>query len=160
MNPLVKAPLEQLFNTQFHTQRQLSDLHAPQAASALGRLWNDDNPQLLSQVMANSPLTRFVSSADKLMDPRKSWAQKALNLGTGVKVTDVDVDKQRAIDTRAALEDILRTHPNLSRYSAFYAKPEDEANLTPEEIKLMRLYAGQQAAAKAYAKSQRVGVRS
>ena len=110
--------------------------------------------------MANSPLTRFVSSADKLLDPRKSLAQKAANLATGVKVTDVDVDKQRAIDTRNALEQILATHPNLSRYSSFYVKPENASSLTPEEIRLMRLYSEQQAAAKAYAASQRVGIKN
>ena len=159
MNPLVKAPLEQLFNTQFHTQRQLSDLRAPAAASAIGRLFGDDNPQLLSQILANSPVTRFVSSADKLLDPRKSLAQKTLNLATGVKVTDVDVDKQRAIDTRAALEEILRQHPSLSRYSSFYVKPEDVGKLTPEELALMQLYSTQQQAAREYAKAKRIGVK-
>ena len=159
MNPLVKAPLEQLFNTQFHTQRQLSDLRAPAAASAIGSMFGDDNPQLLSQVLANSPVTRFVSSADKLLDPRKSMAQKTLNLVTGVKVTDVDVDKQRAIDTRAALEEILRQHPSLSRYSSFYVKPEDVGQLTPEEVALMQLYSTQQHAAREYAKAKRIGVK-
>lgn len=155
MNPLIKAPIEQLFNTQFHTQRQLSDLKAPQAASAIGSLFGDDNPQLLSQVLANSPATRFVSSADKLMDPRKSIAQKLLNLGTGVKVTDVDTDKQRAIDTRQALQEMMAGHPNLSRYSSFYVKPDDVKDLSPDEIELMRAYSTQQAQARAYAKTQR-----
>jgi hypothetical protein len=159
LNPLVKAPAEQLSGIQFHTQRQLADLHAPKAASAIGHLLGEDNPQMLSQVMSNSPFTRFVSSADKLMDPRKSWGQKALNLATGVKVTDVNVDKQRAIDTRNALKQIMDGHPNLSRYSSFYVKPEDAKDLTPEEIELMRAYATQQAQAKVYAKSQRIGMR-
>ncbi len=160
MNPLLKAPLEQLFDTQFHTQRRLSDLKAPTAASALGRLWNDDNPQLLSQVMANSPLTRFVTSADKLMDPRKSWSQKALNLLTGARVTDVDTDKQRAIDLRSALEEMMRGHPHLSRYQSFYVQPEDVESLTPEEIEMMRMYSGLQDQARQYAeeKRRRIGV--
>ena len=159
LNPLIKAPIEQLFNTQFHTQRQLTDLHAPQAASAVGRMFGDDNPQLLSQVMSNSPFTRFISSTDKLMDPRKSWAQKAINLATGVRVTDVNTDKQRAIDTRQALEEIMRGHPNLSRYSSFYVKPDDVQDLTPEEIGLMQAYSTQQAQAKSYAKAQRIGLK-
>lgn len=160
LNPLIKAPLEQLFNTQFHTQRALSDLKAPQAASAIGQLWNDDNPQLLSQVMANSPLTRFVSSADKLMDPRKAWWQKALNLGTGVKVTDVDVEKQRAIDTREALKQLLAQYPHLSSHTEFYVKPGDVANLSPEEIEAMRAYATQQQQTREWAAEQkRIGVR-
>ncbi|SIO38181.1 hypothetical protein SAMN05444166_4247 [Singulisphaera sp. GP187] len=159
LNPLIKAPLEQLFNTQFHTQRKLSDLQAPQTASAIGRLFGDDNPQLLGQIMSNSPLTRFFTSADKLTDPRKTWGQKLINLGTGVRVTDVDVDKQRAIDTRNALNEILGEQPNLSQYSSFYVKPEDLDKLSPEEVELMRAYATQQAQAKEYAKRQRVGIR-
>jgi hypothetical protein len=70
-------------------------------------------------------------------------------------VTDVDVDKQRAVETRAALEDIMRTHPNLSTYSSFYVKPEDVAKLTSEEILLMRNYSELQKRAKKYAKEKR-----
>jgi hypothetical protein len=159
LNPMVKAPLEQIFDTQFHTQRRLSDLKATGTASALGSLFGDDNPQWLGQVMSNSPFTRFFTTADKLADDRKSWPAKLANLLTGVNVTDVDTDKQRAIELRGALEDVMRTHPHFSRYSSFYIKPEDQASLTPEEIELMRLYSGVQDAAKAYAKQQRIGVR-
>lgn len=161
LNPLLKAPLEQLFDTQFHTQRRLSDLKAPQTASAIGRLFGDENPQLLGQIMSNSPFTRFSTSADKLTDPRKSLGQKLLNLGTGVRVTDVDVEKQRAIDTRNAVEELMRAHPNLSQYSSFYVKPEEAAKLTPEEIELMRAYSMQQDAAREYArqKRERIGLR-
>ncbi len=161
LNPVIKAPLEQLFDTQFHTQRKLSDLRAPAAASAIGRLFGDDNPQLLAQVMANTPLTRFVTSADKLIDDRKDPLTKAVNLLTGVRVTDVDTEKQRAIDTRNALEEILRGQPHLSKYTSFYVKPDQAANLTPDEVELMRLYATLQQHARDYSKQQRqsIGVR-
>jgi hypothetical protein len=75
-------------------------------------------------------------------------------------VTDVDVDKQRAIETRAALEDIMRTHPNLSTCSSFYVKPGDAAKLTPEEILLMRKYSELHDQAKKYAKQKRQSVSS
>jgi hypothetical protein len=162
MTPLIKGPLEQLFDTQFHTQRRLSDLHAPAAASAIGRMFGDDNPQLLSQVFANSPLTRFVTSADKLLDDRKNPLAKAANLLTGVRVTDVDVDRQRAIDTRNALEEILRSQPHLSRYTSFYVKPDQAANLTPEELRLMQFYSLLQQRAREHAAQERersIGVR-
>jgi hypothetical protein len=161
LNPVIKAPLEQLFDTQFHTQRRLSDLKAPAAASAVGRLFGEDNPQLLSQVMSNSPFTRFFTSADKLADPRKSLAQKLLNLGTGVRVTDVDTDKQRAVELRNTLEQMMQGHPHLSQYSNFYVRPEDAQSLTPEEIRMMRLYSELQDRAKQFAKDQRakIGVR-
>ena len=53
----------------------------------------------------------------------------------------------------------MKTHPTLSQYSSFYVKPDDVKDLTPEEVQLMRAYATQQAEAKAYAKSQRIGIR-
>ena len=139
--------------------RDLSDLKAPGTASAIGRVFGEENPQILSQVLANSPATRFISSADKLFDPRKSIAQKVMNLGTGVKVTDVDVAKQRAIETRSALEEMMRGHPNLSKHTRFYVKPEDQKDLTPEEIEMMRMYSGLQDKAREYAKEQRIGIK-
>jgi hypothetical protein len=101
------------------------------------------------------PLTRFFSSAEKLTDPRKATWQKLANLLSGVRVTDVDTEKTRAVETRTALEDIMRTHPNLSTYSSFYVKPEDAAKLTPEEILMMRKYSELQERAKTYAKEKR-----
>lgn len=161
MNPLIKAPLEQLFDKQFHTQRNLSDLKPTGTSSSIGHLFGEDNPQLLGQVMSNSPMTRFFSTADKLTDPRKAWYQKLANLGTGVRVTDVDVNKQRAVETRDALQKLMAGHPALSKYTNFYVKPEDAQTLTPEEIELMRAYSTIQDQAKAYNKDnrQRIGIR-
>lgn len=161
LNPIIKAPLEQLFDTQFYTGRKLSDLKAQGAASAIGGLFGDENPQLLAQVLANTPATRFISSADKLLDPRKSAMQKALNLLTGVKVTDVDTDKQRAIDLRDSLQAMMAGHPNLSKHTEFYVKPDDVANLSPEELELMRAYATQEQQSREWSKAQRqrIGVR-
>jgi hypothetical protein len=155
MNPLIKGPLEQLFDVQFHSQRRLSDLRAPAAATAIGRLFGEENPQLLAQVMANTPFTRFVTTADKLIDDRKGWAAKAANLLTGVRVTDVDTDVQRAVEMRNTLEDILRGQPHLSNYTSFYVKPEEVPQLTEEEVLLMRLYSEMQDRARAYAEQKR-----
>jgi hypothetical protein len=88
----------------------------------------------------NGAMTRFFTAADNLTDPRKAVWQKALNLLTGVRVTDVDVEKQRDVETRAALEAMMAGHPDISRYSELYVKPEDQAKLTPDEIFIMRKY--------------------
>ena len=111
--------------------------------------------------MSNSPFTRFFTSLDKLTDPRKSAIQKLINLGTGVRVTDADLDKSQAIDSRRALEAILDQRPHLSQYSSFYVKREDVAKLSPEEVQLMRAYTQQVNAAKEYARKRReqLGVR-
>jgi hypothetical protein len=105
--------------------------------------------------MANTPFTRFVTTADKLIDDRKGWAAKAANLLTGVRVTDVDTDVQRAVEMRNTLEDILRGQPHLSNYTSFYVKPEEVPQLTEEEVLLMRLYSEMQDRARAYAEQKR-----
>ena len=102
-------------------------------------------------------MTRFVTNADKLLDHRKDWASKAANLLTGSRVTDVDTEKARAIDLRSELERILQEQPHLSRYTSFYVKPEQAANLSPQEIEMMRLYAGVQRRAQEYAVSNGLG---
>jgi len=72
-----------------------------------------------------------------------------------------EMEKQRAIDTRNALEEILRGQPHLSKYTSFYVKPEQAENLTPEEIELMRMYSTLQGNAREYTKEQRqkIGIR-
>jgi hypothetical protein len=142
LNPLIKGPLEQAFDTQFFTGRRLSDLHPTGAGSAFGAL-DGDAAQLLSQFLANTPATRFVSTLDRLADPRKGSLTKALNLGTGFKLTDVDVNKSRAIDVRRALEEAMRHDPKIARFMEFYVRPEDYQDVKksrPETLELMRLF--------------------
>ena len=51
---------------------------------------------VIMRSLAGMPLSRLIKSADKLLDNRKGIGTKALNLLTGLRVTDVDTDKQRA----------------------------------------------------------------
>jgi hypothetical protein len=158
MNPLIKGPMEQLFDKQFHTGRKLSDLRATGTAGALSKVFGEESGQPISQLLANTPATRFVSTIDKMIDDRKGIIPKAANLLTGVKVSDVDTDKQKAIELRNAVEDMMKGHSNLSKYQSFYVKPEDVQNLSPEEIDLMRMYSGIQDQAKLYAKEKRAKI--
>src|ERR1019366_3340371 len=47
-NPLIKGPMEALFNRQFYSGRQLSDLQSPTSAKMLGRMFGEENPQMLA----------------------------------------------------------------------------------------------------------------
>lgn len=138
-NPFIKAPLEQVFDKQLSTGRALSSLKAQGISKSIGGLWGDDNPQLLSQVLANSPAARFLSSFDKATDERKPIWARALNLGTGVKLTDVDLERQKAIEAANVRNELLSSMPHISQHVAFTPKRGEEANLTPQEIELLRL---------------------
>jgi hypothetical protein len=122
-------------------------------------LIGDDNPHVLSPAPANTPLTTFVTPADELLDNRNGLLAKPVRLLTGLRVTDMDTEEQRAIETWNALKEILRGQPNLSKYTSFYVKPEQAENLTPQEIELTRFYSTIQDNAKNYSHQQRIGVR-
>ncbi len=60
-----------------------------------------------------------------------------------------------AVETRSALEKIMRGHPILSQFINFYVKPEDAAKLTPDDIAMMRKHTELRDRAKKYAKQKR-----
>ncbi len=72
-----------------------------------------------------------------------------------MRVTDADVDKQRAVETWADLEGIKQGHTTLSQFTNFYVKPKDAVKLTPQEIETMRKYTELQDRARQYAKTKR-----
>lgn len=157
LNPIIKYPLEQfLTGKQFFSGRDLADLR-PTGPGQVASLFNDEYGQPVSQFFANTPLTRFVTMADKLRDTRKGPLEKALNLLTGIRVSDVDLEAARAVDSRRVLDQILRRQPNISQYTSWYVRPDQAANLTPEQIELMRLYTGIRQDARDYMERQRSG---
>lgn len=157
MNPLVKGPLEQWTGTQFYTGRKLEDLRPDTTSSLIGQLFGEENPQMLSQMLLNTPFSRFFTTVDKIADPRKPWWVKAINMGTGAKVTDVDVDKAKAIETRNALNELLRRQPHVRFRTDPYIDPVALATgkLTPEEVQQMRLLTELQRQSREYVEQQR-----
>ena len=121
----------------------------------MGRLVGDDNPQVLSQILANSPVTRFVSTADKILDDRKALLPKLANLLTGVRVTDVDAEKLRSIELRDRTAEMLRGFEHIRPYTNYFVKPEDIPQLSPAEVEAMRFYSELSDRAKAYSKAHR-----
>lgn len=140
MNPLIKGPLEQLSGKQFYSGRDLADLRAPTAAQVVNP-FDPEYDQPVAQFLSNTPLTRFITTADRAIDPRKSALEKLLNLATGVRVSSIDTDKYRAIDARENLERILSRRPGISDFTNYYVRPDQLGMLTPEDATFMRLYA-------------------
>lgn len=103
LNPLIKAPLEWTVGSSFFqagpngTGRPLDELNPPigqtlaNIASVAGRDASRpvDLPDALEFAAANSPASRFISTARQLTDPRKGLPSKALNALTGVRIADV-----------------------------------------------------------------------
>lgn len=133
LNPLIKAPIEQATGRQMFTGRDLRDLH-----SRLGDLTGTPLPTLENLAM-NSPAGRSLSILGTAADPRKSVADKLLNLATGARLTDVDVAGSR----QAALRDYIQQNlhgPAFRHFDELSVRPEQLSLLSPQELELYRLY--------------------
>ena len=140
LNPMAKAPLELATGRQFYSDRDLRDLDS-RSGRILEQAGLTDNPDVVprwfDQLLMNSPAARAVSSVGTAVDSRKGLGAKALQLGTGLRISDVDLDKQKDIATRELIDDLLRGSGAVRSYETLYTT--DPESLTPEEQLLMRL---------------------
>src|SRR5262249_41780274 len=103
--------------------------------------FGEDNPQFLSQVLGSTPLARLMNTSDGLLRPGMAPLEKALLLGIGVKVSDVDLERAEAAEARAALNDELRGQAHIRCYTHWSPRAAQGQALTPEEVNLLRLSA-------------------
>ena len=138
--PLIKYPLEAITGKQLSTGRQLSDLKPGGLGSLYGNL-DEVYSQPITQLLANSPFARLATTIDKVSDTRKSIPTRLANVLTGVKFTTIDLERAKAIDTRRALEALLKAAPRVAEFGEFYVPPEQRAGLPPDLVELLRLFA-------------------
>jgi hypothetical protein len=98
--------------------------------------------QPLTQILANTPLSRASSIVDKLTDPRKDWATTGVNLLTGARITDADMDKAMQIEGRKLLEGMLGHNEHFREFAKIVPNKDTEAQMSPQELKQYRLYLG------------------
>lgn len=149
VNPLVKAPVEYATGKQFYTGRDLGDLHSKFGV-------------LPDQILANSPLSRAATTVRTLADERKwqdleAMAAIPLNLLTGVRVSDVDVQRARDVAARGFIKAGLQGNEAISKFESFAPKAGAEAYLTPEEWAILRLSRTLETQAQDRARAQRQG---
>jgi hypothetical protein len=139
LSPYIKLPIEVGTGKQLFTGRDLDELD-----SRLGRILNPSQPVsvpvLAEQAIMNSPLSKAVTTAGVLTDPRKSWGDVALNTLTGARVTDVDMDKAKYFASREALDKLLSSNPAVRKFSSLYVKDEDIERLDPSQQRAYALY--------------------
>lgn len=159
LNPVAKAPAEIFTGKQFYSGRDLADLD-----SRIGRLINPETPPdvpvLLDQLMMNLPITSpLMTTLGTALDPRKGAGAKAVNLLSGVKISDVDVDKSRDRIARDAIEEMMQGNPSVRQFQTMYIPRELAGTLTPEEQLLMAEWGNiqQRARERAQQKKQNAG---
>lgn len=161
VSPALKVPAEVATGTQIFSGRPLEDLKPSGTLAAL----LGDNPfsRGLSEVVQGTPGARVLSTSDRLLDsPNKGVLASLLNLGTGLRVTDVDQQQATEIAARDALKELLKSSRQFKSRESVYldkSKVPDPSQLPPELQALLAQYQAiekrSQAAAKA-AKPQMV----
>lgn len=130
LGPVPKTAIELGTGKQLYSGRDLNDLYGPLPTSEQNEL------------LFNSPLGRLYTTGRTLTDPRKLENPEALltNLLTGVRLSDVDVDKQKRNAARDVVENVLGRNNAVQNVDMVYVKPENVGKLSPEEVELLRLY--------------------
>lgn len=100
-----------------------------------------DDP-LANAALGETPASRYISAGRTLGDPRKGLGTKAMNLLTGLRITDVSggIEKQKEYAAKKILDEMLREEKGIGSFSEVYKK--EGAELTPEAEKRYRAYRG------------------
>ena len=91
-----------------------------------------------------TPATRFFSTIDRISSALpggdKSVPETMVNLLSGLRLTDVDIARQKEQTARKAIKEELKGRPGFGAFEKVYIKPEQLNKLTPEELLLYSLY--------------------
>lgn len=151
INPFMKAIPEQAFGQQFYSGRNLADLE-PSTVVSLGGLVPQRTAQTLTQFFANTPAARVISTADRALDTRKWDGSGLLNLGTGMRVSDVNLERTKPAAQREWLQQELRPAAATKVREEVYVPIEKRGQLNPVDQymldQLMGLQKQQSAAAR------------
>lgn len=126
-NPLLQYPAQAVAERQFWSHRPKNRLYS----------WPTDNA-LASDVLAQSPVSRLLTTTRQLTDSRKSIGEKLTNFFVGgVKATDIDEAAliREALDV---LKENLEVQPGVGEYSRPYAAQQER--LSPEAMQQLSLY--------------------
>lgn len=138
-SPLVKAPIELATGRSlFQADRDLIDqdpLLGRIGANVTGQERPYRLPSGIEYVVANSPLSRVLSTIRTATDPRKNPLVKAFNLTTGLRFSDASPAAQDAV-LKNALEDQIRQEGGRLFEGVYF--PEDYTP-TPEQDAMLTL---------------------
>lgn len=144
LNPILKAPLEYATGEAFFQKgpeggRNLSDMD-PTIGRLLANVTGKKQPvkipfgQELDVLANNSPLSRVLSTARVATDTRKGNLGKAMNLGTGFKVTDVSPGAQDAVLRERAQD--LEKKLGFNEFTRLHLPAEERAEMSPLQRQL------------------------
>lgn len=130
INPLFKLPAELLTNRQFFSGRELRDIQPQFGATAIDTL------------LANSPMSRFISTGRQAANPNIGWGGFATGFLTGARVSNIDMEGARNAALRNFINDETAGSPRVGQLSRPYVRSGvDPSTLTDEERQLLQMQA-------------------
>lgn len=139
-NPLgPKLLAETAFGKSSFQGRNLADLDSTSGRLAAELTGNEESlwgPNFGDSLLNASPLSRYLSTTRQLLDdrPGKTGLDKLLNIGTGARMTLVDMDKARNIAAGSAIKDALKDMGARGFEMIRFSKAELDS-LSPEDRK-------------------------
>jgi len=149
-NPLIKGAAEIASGKQFFTGRDMDELDSGlgRIAQALTGAEQPPNvPRIADQLVGMSPASRYAYSLGQVLQPYdiKGPGEKAANLLSGIRITNVNMDAARRAAEREYATRMFANHPGVYHYSTLAVKPDAYANMSPAEQQLARMLRSQRA---------------
>jgi hypothetical protein len=140
LNPLVKYPLENLFDRQLYSGRELSDLYSV-LEKDIGPLGAPLEQAIVNLVPGGSKLNAIYRTLrDERLSPAERAAKVAFNNLFGVKVTDIDQERAKQRAARDALNQILSTTAGAKTYENITIPEEALLDLPKEQRDMYLMY--------------------
>jgi hypothetical protein len=148
--PWVRGPLEEVFGRSLYKDRALEDTES-QLGRFLANIQGEKRPVIgpspVERTLMNTvgaPASRLVSTINQLTNTNRGFGEaalrNALNLTTGVKLRQVDLEKSKELATLDTLKDALRGQPGFSVREYLTVPKEAKPNLSYEQTRLYQLY--------------------
>lgn len=134
-DPTLKFVLESAFGKSSFTGRNMADTDSLTGRIAAGMMGEEKTPwknNVVDTFLSNTPGARYLSQARTALDSRKGIGAKAFNVFSGGKLTDLDLNKARAIQISESLKDLMRDAGGKTRIDVSFSKA-DLAEMTPQE---------------------------
>lgn len=137
--PWLKFPMEAIFGKQLYSGRPLEDLR-PYEWAGLGGALNEKQARLLTEVISQTPASRFGSTASRLMDERKTTGDQFWNMLTGLRITDVDQDRAFNAAVTREIGSQLLGQPGVRSRQEVYVPIANIPNMRPEDAEKYAMY--------------------
>lgn len=137
LNPFLKGPAELVANKQFFSGRSLSDIDGPldtilRNVGAIDQKNVSRQREPFEHLISSSPLSRLFSTGKKLTDANRwnsvnSVSTNALNMLTGIRVSDVNLKREKQQFLRDKLLAELIDAQGVGMMTRPYVRPDREA---------------------------------